>query len=117
MNGEECKALRTRLNLTQQEFADKLGVSRALIIRGENDTPSLLLSQAILGLVNQGEIERLTALLAEQAEHIEMLNRSLAEGSQCLAEEIQRLKQKNADLSKTVEVMMAVRKAAKLQLH
>ncbi len=117
MNGEECKALRTRLNLTQQEFADKLGVSRALVIRGENTAPSLLLSQAVLGLVNQGEIERLTGLLAEQTEHIELLNRSLAEGSQCLAEEIKRLKQKNADLSKTVEVMMAVRKAAKLQLH
>ena len=117
MNGEECKALRIRLNLTQQEFADKLGVSRALVIRGENTTPSVLLSQAILGLISQEEIERLKQQLAEQAEHIQVLNRCLEGGAQCLAEEFQRLKRENADLSKTVEVMMAVRKAAKLQLH
>ncbi len=45
MNGEECKALRTRLNLTQQEFADKLGVCRALIVRGEKDIALLLLKR------------------------------------------------------------------------
>ena len=117
MSGDDCKALRTRLNLTQQEFADKLGVSRSLIIRGEKDSPSMLLSNAILGLVNQGEIERLKQLLAEHEEHIKLLNRSLKDGSACLGEEVQRLRRQNADLSKTIEVMMAIRKAAKSQVH
>ncbi|MBE7157395.1 MAG: hypothetical protein INR62_02970 [Rhodospirillales bacterium] len=112
MSGDECKALRTRLNLTQQEFADQLGVSRALILRGEKTSPSLLLTRAIVGLVSQEEIERLAALVKHQASQIQLLSNGV-DGAKPLVEEIARLQKEVAELSRTIEVMMAVRKSGK----
>ena len=116
MNGEECKALRTRLNLTQQEFADKLGVCRSLIVRGERTEPSLLLSRLLSGLVCQEEVARLTARLKEKEELIRLLKGSAKNGSHKLAEEIARLKTENAELTRTIKVMMSVRRSGKASL-
>ena len=112
MSGDECRALRTRLNLTQQEFADELGVCRAVILRSEKTSPSLLLSRAIIGLVNEEEVKRLTALVKQQARQIKLLANGL-DGAKPLVVELARLQTENAELSRTIEVMMTVRKPGK----
>ena len=113
MNGEECKALRTRLNLTQQEFADKLGVCRSLIVRGEGGMPSLLLKRLLAGLTCQEEVERLTARLKEKEALIRLLKGGAKKGAHNLAEENIRLRAENAELTRTIKVMMSVRKSGK----
>lgn len=114
MNGEECRTLRARLNLTQQEFADKLGVCRAVVLRSEKTSPSVLVSRAILGLVNEEENQRLTALVEQQASQIKLLSKGV-DGAKPLVKEVARLQKVNADLSRTIEVMMAVRKSGKIR--
>ena len=116
MNGEECKALRTRLNLTQQEFADKLGVCRSLIVRGERGMPSLLLKRLISGLTCQEEVARLTARLKEKESLIKLLKAGSKKGAHDLAEENISLKTEIADLTRTIKVMMSVRKSGKAKL-
>ena len=116
MNGEECKALRVRLNLTQQEFADKLGVCRSLIVRGERVMPSLLLRRLISGWTCQEEVARLTARLKEKETLIRLLKGGSKNGAHALAEENIRLKAENADLTRTIKVMLSVRKSGKAKL-
>ena len=114
ISGAECKAVRKRLKLTQQEFADKLGVCRSLIIRGEQGTPSTLLSQVVCGLVFELENEDLKTRLRSMAEQNEATARALKGGEHELVEEIQRLCKENEDLRTAIRVMMAVRKQAQV---
>ena len=110
ISGVECKAVRKRLKLTQQEFADKLGVSRFLIVKGERGTPSVLLNQAVHGLMREQENENLKLQLKAMTEQSEVTARALKGGEQELAEEVQRLRKENADLRTAIRVMMTVRK-------
>lgn len=112
MSGDECRALRTQLNLTQQEFADRLGVCRAVVLRSEKTSPSLLVSRAIIGLFNEDENHRLTALVKQQAQQIKLLSNGV-DGAKPLVAEVARLQEQNAELSRTIEVMMTVRKSGK----
>ena len=114
MSGDECRALRVQLNLTQQEFADRLGVCRAVVLRSEKTSPSLLVSRAIIGLVNEAEVLRLTVLVKHQASQIKLLSNG-ADGAKSLVEEIARLQEQNAELSRTIEVMMTVRKSGRVR--
>ena len=116
MNCEECKGLRTRLNLTQQEFADKLGVCRSLIVRGARGMPSLLLKRLLAGLTCQEEVARLTARLKEKEHLIKLLKGGSNKGAHDLAEENIRLKTEVAELTRTIKVMMSVRKSGKGKL-
>lgn len=52
MNGTEIKELRKRLKLTQQEFADKIGVDRVTVARWEtnNKRPSKLAKRQLARL-------------------------------------------------------------------
>lgn len=110
ISGVECKALRKRLKLTQQEFADRLGISRSLVIRGEQGTPSTLLSQLVTGLIREQENETLKLQIKTLTKQNQMTARVLEGGEQKLAEEVQRLLKENGDLRTTIRVMMTVRK-------
>ena len=110
ISGAECRAVRKRLKLTQQEFADKLGVCRALVLRGEQDSPAPLLSRGVLGLIYQEKNEALQAQLRSMAEQNEVMARALKGGEHVLVEEIARLQKENEDLRTAVRVMMTVRK-------
>ncbi len=111
MSGAECKALRKRLKLTQQEFADRLGVSRSLVIRGERTAPSVLLGHAALGLLNQETLERLRLQVQEQFELMEALTLALKGGMPALVAERERLQRENTDLHTAVKVIAALDKA------
>lgn len=109
-SGTECKAFRKSLKLTQQEFADKAGVSRFLIVKGERGAPSVLLNQVVLRLMREQEYENLKLQIKAITRQNEVTARALKGGEQDLAEEIQRLQKENADLRSAIRVMMAVRK-------
>ena len=113
MSGEECKKLRKSLKLTQQEFADRLGVSRFLVVKGERKGASVLLSQAIASMVAQGEVEHLRLQVKVQAEHIKALKKCLKGGAAKMADELHRLQTENANQARTIEIMMAARKSIK----
>ncbi len=113
MSGAECKALRKRLKLTQQEFADRLGVSRSLVIRGERTAPSVLLGQAALGLLNQETLERLRLEVQAQVELMESLTLALTGGMPALVAERERLQRENADLHTAIKVIAALDKPKK----
>lgn len=68
MTGAECKAIRERLKLTQQEFADQLGVCRHVVWRGERDAPSVLLARAVQGLLIEETLARLRLQVQQQEE-------------------------------------------------
>ena len=111
MSGAECKALRKRLKLTQQEFADRLGVSRSLVIRGEQTAPSVLLVRAARGLLNQETLQQLRLQVQEQGEFIKVLTLAYERGPSALAVERERLQQKNADLRTAIKVIAALDKS------
>lgn len=108
ISGAECRAIRKRLKLTQQEFADKLGVCRAVVLRSEKTSPSMVVSRAIVGLVNEEESQRLTALVKQQASQIKLLSNGV-EGAIPLVKEVARLQKENADLCTAIRVMMTAR--------
>lgn len=60
MNGTEIKELRRSLKLTQQEFADKIGVDRVTVARWEtnNKRPSKLAKRQLARLANNNFISR-----------------------------------------------------------
>ncbi len=108
MSGAECKALRQRLKLTQQEFADRLGVSRSLVIRGEQTAPSVLLGRAALGLLNQETLAQLRLQVQAQVELMESLTLALTGGMPALMAERERLQRENTDLQTAVKVIAAL---------
>ncbi len=57
MTGPEIKELRTKLKMTQQELADKLGVARVTVARWETNSkrPSNLAKKQLSRLVNNGK--------------------------------------------------------------
>ena len=111
MSGQECKKLRKDLKLTQQEFADRLGVSRFLVVKGERKGHSVLLSQEIASLLAQGEVEQLRLQVKVQADHIKALKKCLKGGAAKLADDLHRLQAENASQARTIEIMMAARKS------
>lgn len=48
MTGKQVRAIRTQLKLTQQELADKVGVSRVSVARWENGSLGIRQSAALL---------------------------------------------------------------------
>lgn len=105
MSGVDCKALRKRLNLTQQEFADQLGICRTVVVRGERTTPSVLLSRVAAALFNQEKLEQLRLQLQEQTALIEALTLAHEGGPSALLAEQERLQRENADLNTAIKVM------------
>ncbi len=110
MTGAECKALRKRLKLTQQEFANRLGVNRSLVIRGERTTPSVLLGHSALGLLNQETLEQLRLKVQEQVDLIESLTLALTGGMPAVMAERERLQRENTGLHTAVKVIAALDK-------
>jgi len=55
LNSQDIKELRKRLNLTQQQLADRIGVDRITVIRWEagQRKPSNLAQRELLGLQQQ----------------------------------------------------------------
>lgn len=111
MTGAECKALRKRLKLTQQEFADRLGVSRFLVIRGERTAPSVLLGQAAMGLLHQERLAQLRPQVQEQEEMIALLTLAHKEGTPALVAERDRLQREAADLRTAIEIIAKLNKS------
>ena len=110
ISGSECKAFRKRLKLSQQEFADKLGICRSLVVRGESGTPAPLLGRGVLSLIHQEENENLKLQIKILIEQNQVTARVLKGGEQKLVEEVQRLLKENEELRMAIQVMMTVRK-------
>lgn len=57
--GEQIKAARKKSGMTQQKFADRIGVSRQMVCRYENgsDLPSLDTLSKIAGALDLGDVE------------------------------------------------------------
>ncbi len=111
MSGAECKALRQRLKFTQQEFANRLGVSRSLVVRGERTAPSVLLGQAARGLLNQETLEQLRLEVQAQVELMKSLTLAFTGGMPALMAERERLQRENTDLHTAVKVIAALDKS------